>query len=136
MDGPRSAANLARQYDFRVEIPPLSPTRSMDQAAGYRDCAARTVFLSSIAIVSGPTPPGTGVSAPATSATFGCTSPTTIEPRRLKSARRGEPGSNRRDATAGSVTGLMPTSITVAPGFTNADVTNPGRPIAATRMSA
>jgi hypothetical protein len=29
------------------------------------------VFLSSMAIVSGPTPPGTGVSAPATSATPG-----------------------------------------------------------------
>ena len=33
--------------------------------------AAVSVFLSSIAIVSGPTPPGTGVSAPATSATRG-----------------------------------------------------------------
>ena len=53
-------------------------------AAGQRDsqhrpsravtswrCAAATVFFSSIAIVSGPTPPGTGVSAPATSATAG-----------------------------------------------------------------
>ena len=39
--------------------------------------AAFTVFAISIAIVSGPTPPGTGVSAPATSATDGsCTSPT------------------------------------------------------------
>src|SRR5262245_12138943 len=38
---------------------------------------AVTVFLSSIAIVNGPTPPGTGDSAPATSPTSGCTSPTT-----------------------------------------------------------
>ncbi len=39
--------------------------------------AARTVFAINIAIVSGPTPPGTGVSAPATADTCGaCTSPT------------------------------------------------------------
>jgi hypothetical protein len=30
----------------------------------------------------------------------------------------------------------MPTSITAAPGFTNALVTRPGLPTAATRMSA
>ena len=54
--------------------------------------AAASVFLSSSAIVIGPTPPGTGVSAPATSATSGCTSPTTSEPRFSKVARRGEPG--------------------------------------------
>ena len=39
--------------------------------ARSRASAAATVFLRSIAIVSGPTPPGTGVSAPATSATDG-----------------------------------------------------------------
>src|SRR5215475_2459084 len=50
--------------------------------------AAVSVFLSSIAIVSGPTPPGTGESAPATSATFGCTSPTTSEPRFSKVSHR------------------------------------------------
>ena len=39
--------------------------------------AARTVFAISIAIVRGPTPPGTGVSAPATADTsLACTSPT------------------------------------------------------------
>jgi hypothetical protein len=32
-------------------------------------------------------------------------------------------------------TRFIPTSMTVAPGFTNAAVTNPGFPIAATRMS-
>ena len=41
------------------------------QAMPIRARAAATVFLSSIAIVSGPTPPGTGVSAPATHATAG-----------------------------------------------------------------
>jgi len=42
-----------------------------DQPLPSRAVAAETVFLSSMAIVSGPTPPGTGVSAPATSATPG-----------------------------------------------------------------
>src|SRR5712691_13336003 len=42
--------------------------------------AALTVFAISIAIVSGPTPPGTGVMAPAISATSGCTSPTRTDP--------------------------------------------------------
>src|SRR5439155_25211600 len=56
-----------------------------------RSSAARTVFFRSIATVSGPTPPGTGVSAPASSATAGCTSPTTTEPRRSKSWSRFDP---------------------------------------------
>ena len=51
-------------------MPPVSATRSMTSRAHPRRAAA-TVFFSSIAIVSGPTPPGTGVSAPATSATVG-----------------------------------------------------------------
>ena len=67
----------------------------------------------STAIVIGPTPPGTGVSAPATPATAGSTSPTS-------------PASVR----------LMPTSITVAPGFTQSALTNPGMPTAATTISA
>ena len=57
-------------------MPPVRPTRSRasPQAA---PTAALTVFAISIAIVSGPTPPGTGVSAPATCATSrACTSPT------------------------------------------------------------
>ena len=49
-----------------------------------RSSAAFTVFAISIAIVSGPTPPGTGVSAPAVAATSGCTSPTSTEPRLLE----------------------------------------------------
>ena len=94
------------------------------------------MFLSSIAIVSGPTPPGTGDSAPATSATSGWTSPTTIDPRRSNASRRFEPAGNSRSTSARSATWLVPTSTTAAPGLTNAGVTNPGRPIAATRMSA
>ena len=49
---------------------------------GGRLCAwaATSVFFISIVMVSGPTPPGTGVSAPATSSTLGCTSPTSIVP--------------------------------------------------------
>src|SRR6185312_8762455 len=45
-----------------------------------RILAAFTVFDINMAMVSGPTPPGTGVMAPATSATRGCTSPTSVEP--------------------------------------------------------
>src|SRR5688572_385113 len=56
-----------------------------------RNSAALMVFAISIAMVSGPTPPGTGVRAPATSPTSGCTSPTSTEPLRSKSPRRGCP---------------------------------------------
>ena len=52
--------------------------------------------------------------------------------RRAAGAPR-ETGAARRPA---SVTRFMPTSITVAPGFTKSFVTSPGRPTAATRMSA
>ena len=63
--------------DFKVRHTlPLRgvPSRARVSPDGRR--AAVTVFLSSMAIVSGPTPPGTGDSAPATSATSGWTSPT------------------------------------------------------------
>ncbi len=81
--------------------------------------AAVSVFLSSIAMVSGPTPPGTGVSAPATSSTSGWTSPRTSEPRRSNAARRFEPAANSRSIVARSSTRVVPTSTTVAPGLTN-----------------
>jgi len=42
-----------------------------------------TVFLRSIAMVNGPTPPGTGVNAPATSATFEIIDPNTPKTRPL-----------------------------------------------------
>ena len=83
-------------------------------AAGERDAqhqrsraapsAARTVFDSSIATVSGPTPPGTGVSAPATSATSGWTSPTISDPCFAKTASRGDPAGNQRPTSSESVT--------------------------------
>ncbi len=69
-------------------------------------------------MVIGPTPPGTGVIAPATAAAEAkSTSPTS----------RVRPSRSMR---------LMPTSITVAPGFTQAPGIISGRPTAATRMSA
>ena len=87
-------------------------------------------------MVSGPTPPGTGVRAPATAATSGCTSPTTVAPRRSSTSRRGESGPNSAATRSRSVIREVPTSITVAPRFTKSAVTKPGRPMAATRMSA
>ena len=76
--------------------------------------AAATVLASSIAIVIGPTPPGTGVIAPATSLT----------------------GSKSTSPTRPSSVRLVPTSITVAPGLTISAPTIRGEPTAATRMSA
>ena len=74
----------------------------------------RSVFRTSIAIVIGPTPPGTGVIRPALStADSKCTSPTS-------------PCSVR----------LMPTSITVAPGLIQSPRTISGRPTAAISTSA
>src|SRR5688572_16244223 len=101
-----------------------------------RSSAATIVFAMSIAIVSGPTPPGTGVSAPAISATSGCTSPTSTAPRFLNTASRSGYAAKIRSASVADVTELMPTSMTTAPGLTKSRVTNAGRPIAATRMSA
>src|SRR5262249_53075344 len=76
--------------------------------------AACRVFASSIAIVIGPPPPGTGVIAAATSATASrSTSPT-------------KPSSVR----------LVPTSITTAPGLTASAPISRGTPAATTRTSA
>src|SRR5262245_2764822 len=70
----------------------------------HRASAAVTVFFSNIAIVSGPTPPGTGDNAPATSATSGCTSPTRIEPRLANVSRRFDPsGKSRSTVEASSI---------------------------------
>ena len=66
-------------------------------------------------IVIGPTPPGTGVIAPATSFTSSySTSPLSL------------PFSS----------GVLPTSITTAPSLTSSFVTSPGRPTALTMTSA
>ncbi len=73
-------------------------------------------------MVIGPTPPGTGVIAEATStASSNATSPTS---RVLPSP------------FSGAGTRLMPTSMTTAPGFTQSPRTMPGRPTAATSTSA
>ena len=70
-------------------------------------------------MVIGPTPPGTGVIAPATS-------------RRLGEVDvADQPACRPRSATR-----LMPTSITVAPGLIQSPLTISGRPTAATTMSA
>src|SRR5438045_5359404 len=70
--------------------------------------AARTVFDMSIAIVIGPTPPGTGVIFDATSRTDSkSTSPCSFDPA----------------LAVGSVTRFVPTSITTAPGFTMSPLT-------------
>ena len=74
-----------------------------------------------MAIVIGPTPPGTGVMNEAFAATSSkATSPTRRVPLALF-------GSSMR---------LMPTSITIAPGLTIFALTNSGIPIAAIKISA
>src|SRR5258708_40366234 len=83
--------------------------------------AALSVFSSSMAILIGPTPPGTGVSAPATSfAASKSTSPTGRDPLFL----------------VGSSILFVPTSITTAPGLIQSPFTICARPTAATRISA
>ena len=70
-------------------------------------------------MVIGPTPPGTGEIAPATSATSAnATSPT------------------MRERPPAGVTRLTPTSMTVAPGLTQSRRTISGRPTAANKRSA
>src|SRR5881296_626820 len=76
--------------------------------------AAEATCRSSSAVVTGPTPPGTGLSAPATSATAGSTSP----------------------ASPPSAVALVPTSTTTAPPATNPRPTSPARPVATTSTSA
>src|SRR6185369_14008375 len=84
-----------------------------------RRCAATRVLRMSMAIVIGPTPPGTGVIAPATSAASAkATSPT------------------KRPLPSSVGMRLIPTSMTVAPGLIQSPRTISGRPIAATTMSA
>ena len=83
--------------------------------------APSTVFRSSIAMVIGPTPPGTGVRCEAAAAQLAkSTSPTSRYPRFLEA----------------SSTALIPTSMTTAPGFSQAPCTYSAIPHAATTMSA
>mmetsp|Transcript_21458 Transcript_21458/g.61246 ORF Transcript_21458/g.61246 Transcript_21458/m.61246 type:complete len:504 (+) Transcript_21458:39-1550(+) len=87
-----------------------------------RECRAKfKVFFKSMAIVMGPTPPGTGVIFAATP---------------FASAKLTSPTSRCPSFFVASSTGLMPTSITVQPGFSHSPRTNSALPMAATTMSA
>ena len=84
--------------------------------------AVVTVLARRQTMVIGPTPPGTGVIAPATCDAAGkSTSP----------SRRVLPGPR-----SGASIRFMPTSITVAPGLIQSPLTSCGRPTAATTISA
>ena len=115
---------VARDLDDRTRLDgtgdlQIGRESSSDSSAGHGlfvglACAARTRWLNRRALVSGPTPPGTGVIADATwTADSKSTSPTSWSPTRL-----------------------IPTSTTTAPGFNMAPVTSPTRPAATTTMSA
>ena len=83
--------------------------------------APSTQFRSSMAMVIGPTPPGTGVRCEAAAAQLAkSTSPTSRYPRFFEA----------------SSTALIPTSMTTAPGFSQAPCTYSAIPHAATTMSA
>src|SRR5207249_1820309 len=101
-----------------------------------RSFAAFTVLLISIVMVMGPTPPGTGVSAPAVFTASGWTSPISTLPLARNFSRRCGKFPSRRFASAASVTLFVPTSITAAPALIQSGCTKPARPMAATRISA
>src|SRR5579862_1892703 len=91
---------LLRSAAKRLELHRYVPTVRLPDSWASR--AAITVLASSIVIVIGPTPPGTGVIAPATSLTLAkSTSPTSLLSTRV-----------------------VPTSITTAPGLTISALTN------------
>ena len=133
--GLRPEGSRARK-DPHADRRTLHDHRTAAACSVRRASAALIVFASNIAIVKGPTPPGTGVSAPATHATSGCTSPVTTDPRLSKAASFLEPAPNSCSTWARLVRGFIPTSTTVAPDFTKSEVTNAARPMAATRISA
>src|SRR5438132_2618475 len=98
--------------------------------------AALTVLLISMVMVMGPTPPGTGVRAPAMLIAAGWTSPTRALPLARNFSRRSGKSRKRRSACLASVTRLVPTSITAAPGLIQSGSTKPAFPMAATTISA
>ena len=101
------AEPLAR-YD--LHCPSCLPAATRPSCPRAR--AARSVFFSSIAIVSGPTPPGTGDSAPATSATSGmhvADDERAAALERLAPLRAGARTAARRSRDRS--TGVVPTSI-------------------------
>ena len=140
----RQSSRLASAHGFRPRTllpsirPMIATPRSAVQPQRRRSSAALTVLAISIAIVSGPTPPGTGVSAPATAATSGCTSPTSTEPR-LVEHLRAAPGCVAEDALrlVGRGDGVDADVDDDGAGFDELRASRtPGRPMAATRMSA
>src|SRR5206468_988265 len=124
----RSVARQTREIEQRIDgffrvqlaISPAEitdfapPTQGLPRPAELRS-ADITVFSSNIAIVIGPTPPGTGVMHEAVPSTLW----KSTSPASLPSASR-----------------VIPTSMTTAPGFTIWAVTSLGLPAATTRMSA
>ena len=89
-------------FNYEVKDPTQSNDEMREPHCSITRFAPSKVFLSSIATVIGPTPPGTGVIHPATlHASWKSTSPTNLYP----------------DFLVGSSTALVPTSITAAPGL-------------------
>src|SRR5262249_30936952 len=114
---------LADPQLTRVHRPDPAPTvrPAMTSAPAAWARAACSVLRSSIAIVIGPTPPGTGVIADATSTT---------------AAKSTSPTRPLLFWASSGVSRFMPTSITIAPGLTWSRPIRRGLPTAATRMSA
>src|SRR5260370_31380635 len=87
---------------------------TLDEILPRRRRAAFTVLLMSMVMVMGPTPPGTGVSAPAGVTASGCTSPTSTEPFSRNFSRRAGKFRKKDSASSASVLLFVPTSITAA----------------------
>src|ERR1039457_3844227 len=128
----------ARQYLTHEGLPAGQAAREphLQHAAALRSAEA-TVLAMSMAIVRGPTPPGTGEYAPAFSTTSnGSTSPNRTLPFLSHAASfRGE-SPIMRATSPRSLRRFMPTSITVTPGARHSPVIMAAGPMAATRMSA
>ena len=95
--------------------PPVAVGARLQTDAASCARRASTVFDSSMVMVIGPTPPGTGV----IQAAFSRAESKSTSPHSLPSGRR-----------------LMPTSMTTAPGLIMSPVTMRGLPVATTRTSA
>src|SRR6478672_6900718 len=111
---PTAARPATRYHQPRTTKPlPRHCIGAAQAPDATEDSAASTMLVSSSARVIGPTPPGLGLTHPATSATSRATSPAILPSTRL-----------------------TPTSRTAAPGLTMSLVTMPGTPAAAMTMSA
>ena len=120
---------MARRLAGGEEVPPGGRDERAAEGPGRGHrinrprsrAAPSTQFRSSMAMVIGPTPPGTGVRCEAVAAQLAkSTSPTSRYPRFFEA----------------SSTALIPTSMTTAPGFSQAPCTYSAIPHAATTMSA